>query len=45
MIGEMTALGRCGEPEEIGLLIAAPLSEESRWVNAQRIEGSGGMHI
>ena len=45
MIGEMTALGRCGEPEDIGLLIAALLSEDSRWVNAQRIEASGGMHI
>ena len=45
MIAEQTALGRCGEPDDIGLLIAGLLSEDSRWVNAQRIEASGGMHI
>ncbi len=45
MIASHTALGRCGEAEDIGLLIAALLSEDSRWVNAQRIEASGGMHI
>jgi NAD(P)-dependent dehydrogenase (short-subunit alcohol dehydrogenase family) len=45
MIAEQTALGRCGEADDIGLFIAALLSEDSRWVNAQRIEASGGMHI
>jgi NAD(P)-dependent dehydrogenase (short-subunit alcohol dehydrogenase family) len=45
MIGENTALGRCGEPEDIALIIAALLSDDSRWVNAQRIEASGGMHL
>jgi len=40
-----TALGRAGLPDDIGPLIAALLSEDSRWVNAQRIEASGGMFI
>jgi NAD(P)-dependent dehydrogenase (short-subunit alcohol dehydrogenase family) len=44
-IGEQTLLGRIGQAEDIGLLIAALLSEDSRWVNAQRIEVSGGMHV
>ena len=29
----------------IGLMIASLLSEENRWVDAQRIEVSGGMSI
>ncbi|MGC8491178.1 MAG: SDR family NAD(P)-dependent oxidoreductase [Syntrophobacteraceae bacterium] len=44
-IGEQTLLGRIGRAEDIGPLIAALLSEDSRWVNAQRIEASGGMHL
>jgi NAD(P)-dependent dehydrogenase (short-subunit alcohol dehydrogenase family) len=44
-IAELTALGRAGIPEDIGPMIASLLSEESRWVNAQRIEVSGGLSI
>lgn len=44
-VAEMTALGRAGVPDDIGPMIAALLSEENRWVNAQRIEVSGGMAI
>ncbi len=42
-IGKITALGRAGLPDDIGPMIASLLSEENRWVNAQRIEVSGGM--
>lgn len=42
-IGDMTALGRPGLPDDIGPMIAALLSDDNRWVNAQRIEASGGM--
>lgn len=41
-IASQTALGRVGLPDDIGGAIAALLSEENRWVNAQRIEVSGG---
>jgi NAD(P)-dependent dehydrogenase (short-subunit alcohol dehydrogenase family) len=41
----MTALGRVGKPDDIGPVIANLLSESSRWVNAQRIEVSGGQCI
>ena len=45
MIAQMTALGRPGVPDDIGPMIASLLSEDNRWVNAQRIEVSGGMLI
>jgi NAD(P)-dependent dehydrogenase (short-subunit alcohol dehydrogenase family) len=44
-IADMTALGRAGLPDDIGPMIASLLSEESRWIDAQRIEVSGGMSI
>jgi NAD(P)-dependent dehydrogenase (short-subunit alcohol dehydrogenase family) len=40
-----TALGRVGLPDDIGGLVASLLSGDSRWVNAQRIEASGGMFL
>ncbi|MDL5158331.1 SDR family NAD(P)-dependent oxidoreductase [Actinomycetospora termitidis] len=36
------ALGRIGEPDDVGPLIATVLSERARWVTGQRIEASGG---
>ena len=45
MISAQTTLGRLGQPDDIGLFVAALLSEDSRWVNAQRIEASGGMYL
>jgi NAD(P)-dependent dehydrogenase (short-subunit alcohol dehydrogenase family) len=44
-IAEMTALGRAGLPDDIGPMIASLLSEDNRWINAQRIEVSGGTSI
>lgn len=44
-IAEATALGRAGVPDDIGPMIASLLSEENRWVNAQRIEVAGGVGI
>lgn len=44
-IASQTALGRVGVPDDIGPMIASLLSEHNRWVNAQRIEASGGMLI
>ena len=45
VVAGMTALGRAGVPDDIGPMIASLLSEDNRWVNAQRIEVSGGMSI
>jgi NAD(P)-dependent dehydrogenase (short-subunit alcohol dehydrogenase family) len=44
-VADMTALGRVGQPDDIGPMIASLLSEDNRWVNAQRIEVSGGMAL
>ncbi len=37
-----TALGRIGEPADIGGVIVFLCSDAARWVNAQRVEASGG---
>lgn len=44
-LASQTALGRVGVPDDIGGAIAALLSEDNRWVNAQRIEVSGGQFL
>lgn len=44
-IASITALGRSGLPDDIGPMIANLLTEDSRWINAQRIEVSGGQAI
>lgn len=44
-VAAMTALGRADEPDDVGPMIAALLSDDNRWVNAQRIEVSGGQGI
>jgi NAD(P)-dependent dehydrogenase (short-subunit alcohol dehydrogenase family) len=41
----MTALGRVGVPDDIGPMIASLLTDDNRWINAQRIEVSGGQVI
>ncbi|WP_035558279.1 MULTISPECIES: SDR family oxidoreductase [Burkholderiaceae] len=44
-VADMTALGRVGVADDVGPVIAALLSDDFGWVNAQRIEVAGGMHI
>jgi NAD(P)-dependent dehydrogenase (short-subunit alcohol dehydrogenase family) len=44
-VADITALGRAGQPDDVGPMIAALLSEDNRWINAQRIEVSGGMAL
>lgn len=44
-VASQTALGRVGEADDIGAMIAALVSADNRWVNAQRIEVSGGMFV
>jgi len=45
MVASNTALGRVGVPDDIGAAIALLFSDGSRWINAQRIEASGGMFL
>ncbi|HVJ34441.1 MAG TPA: SDR family oxidoreductase [Terriglobia bacterium] len=45
LLASHTALGRIGEPDDVGSVIASLLSEENRWINAQSIEVAGGYNI
>jgi NAD(P)-dependent dehydrogenase (short-subunit alcohol dehydrogenase family) len=45
MIANVTALGRVGLPDDIGSVVSFLCSDDAKWVNAQRIEVSGGVHI
>lgn len=44
-IAGLTALGRVGLPDDIGGVVAFLCTEEAFWINAQRIEVSGGQAI
>ncbi len=45
LISSITALGRVGEAEDIGGIVAFLCSEKAGWINGQRIEASGGMLV
>jgi NAD(P)-dependent dehydrogenase (short-subunit alcohol dehydrogenase family) len=45
VMASMTALGRVGEAEDIGGVVAFLCSEDAGWINAQRIEVSGGINL
>jgi NAD(P)-dependent dehydrogenase (short-subunit alcohol dehydrogenase family) len=44
-IASQTALGRVGEADDIGAMVALLLAPGSDFVNGQRIEVSGGIHL
>lgn len=45
LLAGQTALGRVGEPDDIGRVVAGLLSDDSAWINAQTIEVAGGYII
>jgi NAD(P)-dependent dehydrogenase (short-subunit alcohol dehydrogenase family) len=45
MIEPTVALGRIGEPDDIGAAVAAILDPRMAWVTGQRIEASGGQRL
>lgn len=45
MVSSVTALGRPGVAEDIGGVVAFLCTDDARWVNAQRVEVSGGMML
>jgi len=45
MIAGNTALGRIGHAQDIGPVVAFLCSDAGGWVNAQRLEASGGMFL
>lgn len=44
-ISSATALGRMGQPDDIGGVVAFLCTEDAKWVNGQRIEVTGGMML
>ncbi|HEY4303222.1 MAG TPA: SDR family oxidoreductase [Gemmatimonadaceae bacterium] len=44
-VASITALGRVGLPDDVGLAVAGLLSDAGRWINGQRIEVSGGQGL
>ncbi len=45
MLAGMTALGRVGQADDIGSVVAFLCSDDSKWINGQRIEVSGGINL
>lgn len=45
LLAGQTALGRVGQPDDVGCMIASLLSDDNRWINAQNIEVAGGYII
>lgn len=44
-IASQTALGRVGLPDDIGGVVQMLLSDQNGWINGQRLEVSGGIHL
>ncbi|MEO6523080.1 MAG: SDR family oxidoreductase [Mucilaginibacter sp.] len=44
-IAGITALGRVGKPDDIGSVVAFLCTDDAKWINAQRIEVSGGINL
>ncbi|MDB5255933.1 MAG: short-chain dehydrogenase [Chitinophagaceae bacterium] len=44
-VAGVTALGRVGLPDDIGGVVAFLCTDDAKWINAQRIEVSGGMNL
>ncbi|MDD8017753.1 MAG: SDR family oxidoreductase [Bacteroidota bacterium] len=44
-LASQTALGRVGSVDDIGSVVAFLCTDDAKWINAQRIEISGGMFL
>ncbi|TPW78504.1 SDR family NAD(P)-dependent oxidoreductase [Schumannella sp. 10F1B-5-1] len=44
-VSSVTALGRGGQADDIALAVVTLLSPSARWINAQRVEASGGAYL
>jgi len=44
-LSSLSPLGRVGTPEDIGGVVAFLCSDESAWINGQRIEVAGGINV
>ena len=44
-LSSLSPLGRVGQPDDIGSVVAFLCSEDAKWINGQRIEVSGGINL
>jgi NAD(P)-dependent dehydrogenase (short-subunit alcohol dehydrogenase family) len=44
-LASQSSLGRVGQADDIGSVIAFLCTDEAKWINGQRIEVSGGMYL
>jgi NAD(P)-dependent dehydrogenase (short-subunit alcohol dehydrogenase family) len=44
-VAKSTPLGRVGQADDIGSVVAFLCSDEAKWINGQRIEASGGIDL
>lgn len=44
-LGAMSPLGRVGQADDIGSVVAFLCTDEAKWINGQRIEVSGGINV
>ena len=45
MLSNMSPLGRVGNADDIGSVVAFLCTEDAKWINGQRIEVSGGINV
>ena len=45
MMASLTALGRVGKADDIGSVVAFLCTEDSKWINGQKIEVTGGVNL
>jgi NAD(P)-dependent dehydrogenase (short-subunit alcohol dehydrogenase family) len=44
-LGSVTALGRVGQADDVGSVVAFLCTDDAKWINGQRIEVSGGINL
>ena len=45
LMATLTALGRVGQPSDIGGIVTFLCSNDAGWITGQRIEASGGINL
>jgi NAD(P)-dependent dehydrogenase (short-subunit alcohol dehydrogenase family) len=44
-LSSLSPLGRVGQADDIGSVVAFLCSDDAKWINGQRIEVSGGINV
>jgi hypothetical protein len=44
-LSSQTALGRVGNADDIGSVVAFLCTDDAKWINGQKIEVSGGINL